>query len=354
MSRSTRTAWSAFLVMAVVSLVGGALLGLRHEYWAPGPARRAVRVNVVPGLTVRGVLNELGRVGVLAHPRLVELYVRLTRRHLDVKAGEYKIPARSSAAAVIALLASGRVLLDSVTVVPGSRFSDFRKTLETDPNVRSTLKGKTDAQVMAAIGHPGQNPEGRFFPDTYKFAAGTTDVRILKMAYGKMRRVLAAAWAGRSAHLPYKTAYQALILASIIEKETALPAERPLIAGVFVLRLRKGMRLQSDPTVIYGLGAQYNGDITSRDLTTNTAYNTYTHTGLPPTPISLPSRASILAAVHPKVTGALYFVASGDADGAHVFSKTLRQHDVAVRHYLARLRAKGLMPSERAPARGEK
>jgi len=346
----SRLKWTGLLVALVSALCGAAASGalwLGHAFREPGPAHTGLRVDVQPGLTVRQILDRLGSVGVLAHPRLTEIYLRLERKSLNVKAGEYDIPAHASAQAVIALLASGHVVLDQLTIIEGTRFSDFRRRLESDPNVRATLRGKSDAEVMAAIGHPGEQPEGRFFPDTYKFAAGTTDVEILRLAYDKMSRVLAAAWAERLPDLPFNTPYQALILASMVEKETALAAERPLIAGVFVARLRKGMRLQSDPTVIYGLGSKYDGDITSRDLVTDTAYNTYTRVGLPPTPISLPGRASILAAVRPKVTGALYFVASGDGDGSHRFSVTLQEHDADVRHYLARLRAEGLLPSER-------
>ena len=342
------------LLAAGLGAAAGGMLWVDHEFRAPGPAESALRVQVEPGSSVRGALARLASAGALAHPRLTELYLRLHGERFSIKAGEYDIPARASAAAVVDLLASGRVVLEQLTIVEGTRFSDFRRALESDPNVRSTLRGKSDAEVMAAIGHPGVAPEGRFFPDTYRFAAGTTDVEILKIAYDKMSEVLAAAWAERLPGLPLHTPYEALILASMVEKETALPSERPLIAGVFVSRLRKGMRLQSDPTVIYGLGAQYDGNIHTRDLVTDTAYNTYTRTGLPPTPIALPGRESILAAVRPQETGALYFVATGDGDGSHHFSNTLEEHDSAVQHYLARLRAQGQPPAHslraKAPA----
>ncbi|MGH8261267.1 MAG: endolytic transglycosylase MltG, partial [Steroidobacteraceae bacterium] len=287
--------------------------------------------------------------GALAHPRLTELYLRLHGEHFSIKAGEYEVPAHASAEAVVALLAEGRVVLEQLTVVEGATFEEFRRELEGDPHIRATLRGRSDAQVMAAIGHAGEQPEGRFFPDTYRFASGTPETEILKIAYDKMSRVLAQAWAARQPGLPLHTPYEALILASIVEKETGLAAERPLIAGVFIERLRKGMRLQSDPTVIYGMGSQYDGDIRTRDLTTDTAYNTYTRAGLPPTPISLPGRESILATVQPQVTGALYFVATGD--GGHRFSATLAEHDAAVKHYLARLREQGLLPAHGTRAR---
>jgi UPF0755 protein len=341
-SRSPRpaalAALAAFALAALAAGLYGGARWLAREFRAPGPAPSALRIQIDPGLTVRTVLARLAAAHALAHPRLTELYLRLHGRRFSIKAGEYEIPARASAADVVALLAEGRVVLEQLTIVEGTTFGDFRRALEADPHIRATLRGKSDAQVMAAIGHPGEQPEGRFFPDTYRFASGTSDVEILKMAYDKMRQVLATAWSQRLTDLPVHSPYEALILASIVEKETGLATERPLIAGVFAERLRKGMRLQSDPTVIYGLGASYDGQIHTRDLSTDTPYNTYTRTGLPPTPIALPGREAILAAVRPQETGALYFVATGEG-GGHQFSSTLEEHDAAVRRYLMRLRA---------------
>ncbi len=354
MSRSGRIGMLSVLIAAALGAAAGGMLWLDQEFRAPGPAQTALRIQVDPGVTVRGVLSRLASAGALAHPRLTEIELRLHGRRFRIKAGEYEIPARASAAAIVALLASGRVVLEQLTIVEGARFGDFRHALDSDPSVRSTLRGKSDDEVMAAIGHAGEAPEGRFFPDTYRFAAGTADVEILRLAYDKMSQILAAAWAERLPDLPLHTSYEALILASMVEKETALASERPLIAGVFVSRLRRGMRLQSDPTVIYGMGAQYDGDIRTRDLVTDTAYNTYTRTGLPPTPIALPGRESILAAVRPQVTGALYFVATGNGDGSHHFSDTLQEHDIAVLHYLARLRAEGLLPAQPAGAKPDR
>jgi UPF0755 protein len=333
------------LILLVAALVALAAAGFVADVWlarafvAPGPARQALRVQVEQGMSARGVLGLLQRQGALRNARLTELYLRLHGRALGIKAGEYEIPARASAAQVVTLLAEGRVVLEQLTVVEGATFSDFRRGLEEQPKVRATLKGKSDAEVMLALGHAGESPEGLFFPDTYRFAAGTSDLEILRLAYERMHAMLEECWMQRAQDLPVHSPYEALTLASIIEKETGLASERPVIAGVFVARLRKGMRLQSDPTVIYGLGERYDGNIHDRDLTTDTPYNTYTRAGLPPTPIALPGRESILAAVRPDVTGALYFVATGDGDGAHHFSATLEEHDVAVRHYLARLRS---------------
>jgi UPF0755 protein len=243
----------------------------------------------------------------------------------------------------------GRVVLEQLTVVEGSTFADFRRELDQHPAVTHTLAGKSATEVMAALGHPGDFPEGRFFPDTYRFAAKTSDHDILLLSYNAMQKLLDTAWPQHAADLPFDTPYKALILASIVEKETGLPTERPRIAGVFVARLRKGMRLQSDPTVIYGLGQNYDGDIRTRDLVTDTPYNSYTRSGLPPTPIALPGRESVLAALHPQETGELYFVATGN--GGHHFSRTLEEHNVAVREYLEHLRSGAQRPAPAVPGK---
>jgi UPF0755 protein len=284
------------------------------------------------------VLASLHERGALAAQRPIEIYLRLHGRHLRIKAGTYEIPPHASAAQIIELLQSGRVILEALTIVEGSTFAELRRALATDPEVLNTLAGKSDAEVMAAIEHPDEYPEGRFFPDTYRFAARTTDIEILKLAYASMERLLAQSWSERAPDLPLTTPYEALTLASVVEKETGLAAERPRIAGVFIARLRLGMRLQSDPTVIYGLGEHYDGEIHTRDLTGDTPYNTYTRVGLPPTPIALPGREALQAALHPQETGELYFVATASGDGAHHFSKTLEEHNAAVREYLQRLR----------------
>jgi len=337
-----RRRWIALLAVLLVLLGAGGQLGsawLTRVFSAPGPGTMAVRTQVGPGTRLRAVLTRLHTLGVLDHPRLTELYLRLHGRSLAIKAGEYEIAPHASPAAIVAMLAEGRVVLEQLTVVEGTTFGEFRRALEAHPKVRVLLKGRSDVEVMGMLGHAGELPEGRFFPDTYRFAGGTSDLEILKLAYDQMQQILSAAWAQRAENLPVHTPYEALTLASIVEKETGLASERPLIAGVFTLRLRKGMRLQSDPTVIYGLGAQYDGSIHDRDLVTDTPYNTYTRAGLPPTPIALPGRESLAAATRPQETGALYFVATGAGDGAHHFSATLEEHNAAVQRYLAHLRA---------------
>jgi peptidoglycan lytic transglycosylase G len=327
------------LVLLVIAGVGGAL------YWqrvtavmrAPGPHDDAVELLVRPGASVRSVLAELDSRGALADRRAIELELRV-RGWPRVKTGRYEIPPHASPAEILAQLEEGRVVLEALTVIEGWTFADMRRALEAHPGVKATLKGKDVAAVMQALGHPGEHPEGRFYPDTYRFAAGTTDRDLLALSYRKMAEALAEAWAERDTDLPIGTAYEALILASIVEKETGLASERPRIAGAFVTRLRKGMRLQTDPSVIYGLGAAYDGNIRERDLRTDTPYNSYTRGGLPPTPIALPSREAIWAATHPLETGDIYFVASGNGDGSHVFSATLEAHNAAVARLVERQR----------------
>ena len=296
---------AAALILAAA--VGGGYYWLQLQFVEPGPALQAQRVDVEPGTSVRGVLALLHERGALERPREIELYLRLHGRRLTIKAGTYEIPAAASAAAIVDLLQEGRVVLEALTIVEGSTFAELRRALASDTDVVTTLAGKSDAQVMAAIDRAGEHPEGRFFPDTYRFAARSTDVEILKLAYASMQRVLDEVWSARADNLPLATPYDALILASIVEKETGLASERARIAGVFTARLRLGMRLQSDPTVIYGLGANYDGDIHTRDLTTDTPYNSYTRPGLPPTPIALPGREALRAAVRPQVDGRSVF-----------------------------------------------
>jgi UPF0755 protein len=337
--------------LVVVLLAAAVAVGywwLQDQFYAPGPSTDIVRIQVEQGESARTVLTQLARLGAVKQPRAVELYLRVTRhtKAPRIQVGMYEIPAGSSPAQILELFDQGRVVLEQLTLVEGSRFADFRHLLDNHAAITHTLQGKSDADVMAAIGHPGEFPEGRFFPDTYRFAAKTTDVEILGLAYSAMQRVLDEAWQQRSPDLPFQTPYEALILASIIEKETGLPAERPKISGAFVTRLRKGMRLQTDPAVIYGLGASYDGTIRTKDLTTDTPYNTYTRAGLPPTPIALPGRESVFAAVKPQETGEIYFVATATGDGGHHFSKTLEEHNAAVKSYLEHLRAQQHKPQK--------
>jgi UPF0755 protein len=332
------------LVWAVLVLMLAAA-GAVAIYWkksdavmgAAGPHLESVDLMVKPGASVRAVLAELEAKGALADRRAVELQLRV-RGWPQIKTGHYEIPAAASPRDILRQLEEGRVVLESLTIVEGWTFADMRRVIEAHPHVKVTLRGKEIAELMTAIGHGGEHPEGRFFPDTYRFAADTTDRDLYSLAYRKMSEALEAAWSTRAAALPLTSAYEALTLASIVEKETGLASERPRIAGVFVTRLRRNMRLQTDPTVIYGIGPSYDGNIRERDLRTDTPYNTYTRAGLPPTPIALPSREAIEAVARPVETGDIFFVATGLGDGSHVFSATLEAHNAAVAQYLARLR----------------
>ncbi|HEU5443439.1 MAG TPA: endolytic transglycosylase MltG, partial [Steroidobacteraceae bacterium] len=252
---------AALLVLVILAAAAASYLLLRRNFQAQGPAGTPVALKVSPGESTRAVLGRLAALGALSHPREVELYLRLHRRIPRIEIGTYEIPAHASPADLITMFEEGRVVLDQLTVVEGARFADFRRELDAQPDIAHTLRGRSDAEVMSALGHPGESPEGRFFPDSYRFAPGTSDLTLLTMAYERMSAVLAKVWQERSDGLPFDTPYQALILASIVEKETGVADERGLIAGVFVNRLRRGMRLQSDPTVIYGLGSQYDGTI---------------------------------------------------------------------------------------------
>jgi UPF0755 protein len=330
----------SWLVVLLVLLVAAAVGGwyVLGEEMDRGTALAApVRIQVAPGEHLRGILADLQQHAALRHPRLVELYLRLRARTPRVQAGTYEIAPHASPRAIIEQLAAGRVVLEQLTVIEGWSFAQMRQALDVHPAVLHELAGRPEAALMAAIGHPDQAAEGRFFPDTYRFAAGTSDRRILELAYQRMQRELDQAWNSRAADLPLTGPDEALTLASIVEKETGREDERPKVAAVFVNRLRIGMRLQSDPTVIYGLGARYDGDIHARDLATDTPFNTYTRAGLPPTPIALPGAASLQAALHPAPIDAVYFVATGNGDGTHHFSATLAEHDVALRAYLRKL-----------------
>ena len=330
-----------FRLLILLALLSVAALlawhGLGREMDRGAPTAVPVRVQVTPGERLRSILADLEHNGALHDARLAELYLRLAGHVPRVQAGTYEIAPHASARAVLEQLAAGRVVLEQLTVIEGWSFAQMRQALDAHPAVLHELAGRPEREVMAALGAPEQPAEGRFFPDTYRFAAGTSDRRILELAYQRMRHELDLAWSSRAQDLPLTGPDQALILASIVEKETGREDERAKVAAVFVNRLRLGMRLQSDPTVIYGLGANYDGDIHARDLVTDTPFNTYTRAGLPPTPIALPGAASLQAATHPAPIDAVYFVATGNGDGTHRFSATLAEHDVALRAYLRKL-----------------
>ncbi|MFT5221258.1 MAG: UPF0755 protein [Gammaproteobacteria bacterium] len=286
---------------------------------------------IKPGDNIKSIAIQLVQQKIIEDPWLFILLARLKGLDTRVKAGEFELLAHQSPDDLLDIFTQGKSIQYSFTIIEGWTFRQMLAKIGEDAIIISTLQDKSDAEIMALVGYPEQHPEGLFFPDTYRFPKGTTDLAFLKRAYQVMQKQLQSEWNQRDPDLPLATRYEALILASIIEKETGVAFERPLIGGVFTQRLKRNMRLQTDPTIIYGLGPTFDGDIRYRDLRKNTPYNTYIHSGLTPTPIALPGLDSIRAALRPAKTKALYFVAKGD--GTHQFSETLKQHNAAVQKY---------------------
>ena len=321
-------------VLVLLASLAGGWLAFEYRAFEQTPLNvpeSGIVLDIPPGRSVRGIANDLVDRGLMDHPRFFEWMARRSGASARLQAGEYRIASGTLPGAFIQQLATGKVLQHSLTVVEGWTFAQLLTIVRAHPALRQTLQDQPATELMAAIGHADQHPEGRFLPDTYHFPRGLTDVQFLQRAYAAMRRVLEREWAERAEGLPLKTPYEALILASIIEKETGLAEERARIAGVFVRRLQKGMRLQTDPTVIYGIGKTFDGNIRLQDLRTDTEYNSYTRGGLPPTPIALPGVDSVHAALHPAEGDELFFVGRGD--GSHQFSVTLEEHNRAVRKY---------------------
>ena len=334
------SAWSQrlFLVLAALVLIFGPAIYIvhtdyRHFLETPlGVPAGGQLLEVTPGMGIASLAEALQRQpGLLRSGLYLEAYARLNQLAHRLKAGEYAVAPGATPRDLIDQIVAGRVIQHSLTVVEGWTFQQLRQALAEHPKLAQTLRGIADADVMARLGRPGEHPEGRFFPDTYQFPARFSDEAFLKRALAAMDQRLAAAWSRRSPNVPLTDPYQALILASIVEKETALAAERAEVAGVFARRLQRGMPLQTDPTVIYGLGAAFDGNLRKSDLIADTPYNTYVRKGLPPTPIALPGAAALAAAINPAPGDALYFVATGD--GGHIFSSTLDAHNRAVRQY---------------------
>ncbi|MET0050213.1 MAG: endolytic transglycosylase MltG [Candidatus Thiodiazotropha sp.] len=286
---------------------------------------------LAPGTSVRALAEDLSQKGILQKPILFEILVRWSGQASGLKAGEYHVPKGTTPPELMQIFTSTKVVQHALTLIEGWTFKQMMQSIRENPVLQHTLNEGDPASIMQQLGLQETHPEGLFYPDTYHFPKGTSDRDYLLRAYQRMQEVLQRAWAGREEGLPLETPYEALILASIVERETGLPEERGKIAGVFVRRLQKGMLLQTDPTVIYGMGDAYNGNIRKRDLRQDTPYNTYVRKGLPPTPIAMPSGAAIQAVMHPEKGNALFFVATGD--GGHVFSDTLDAHNKAVRKY---------------------
>ena len=290
-----------------------------------------VEFHISPGSSLRSAANEIRAAGVNVEPHLFVALGRMMRTASAIKAGSYEIPNGINAVDLMGMLTRGDVTMAEITFIEGHTFRQLRERLDAHPDIRHETQGLSDGEIMRLVGAPEMPAEGNFFPDTYLFSKQSRDIDILARAHRAMQRHIQQEWDARDAGLPYADPGQALIMASIIEKETGRDADRSLIAAVFVNRLRRGMLLQTDPTVIYGLGEAFDGNLRRRDLTTDTPYNTYTRAGLPPTPIAMPGLASLRAALHPADNPALYFVARGD--GSSQFSRSLDEHNQAVNRY---------------------
>ena len=290
-----------------------------------------LRVDVEPGATLAQITRRLHADGVMPFPRALVWHARYYKLASQIKAGEYALAPGTTPLQLLDVLVSGKVVQWSFAIIEGWTFRDLREKLEEDDNLVITLTDVPDEEVMSLLGHPEVHPEGWFMPDTYLFPRGTTDLEFLRRALNATKQYLDTEWPNRDPDLPLIKPYEALILASIVEKETGVARERPEIAGVFVRRLKKGMKLQADPTVIYGLGDEFKGNITRKHLETPTPYNTYTRRGLPPTPIALAGKAAIHAVLHPAEGDDLFFVAKGD--GTHYFSATYAEHKKAVKKF---------------------
>ncbi|MGC3873061.1 endolytic transglycosylase MltG [Halomonas sp. GXIMD04776] len=325
-------------VLLVIVVVGAALAFAGFTYWqsrlaAPITIDESTLYEVPRGASFNRVVSDLAEHDILAEDWSLRLLAKLSPDSVpQLRAGEFMLEPGMSAQEAIALLGSDKVVTYPLTIPEGWTFDQMRELLASAPKLTQRTEQMSDAEVMAELGHPDQHPEGRFFPDTYRYHKGSSDLDILRQAYERMVSELDAAWKARREDLPLDSPYEALIMASLIERETGADGERREIGGVFKRRLQKGMRLQTDPTVIYGLGEDYDGNITRADLRRSTPYNTYVIAGLPPTPIAMPGRAALEAAVDPAEGDTLYFVAKGD--GTHHFSRSLKEHNAAVRRYI--------------------
>lgn len=294
---------------------------------------------ILPGTPFATVSRNLAALGVLQYPRVLNAYGRWSGKAQKVRAGEYRIGTAATASSLLEKFISGDVQMHAFTIVEGWTYADLMRALAANSVIEKSAVFADWPAILESFSTQYEHPEGLFLPETYHFPRQTRDIDVLRQAFDAMQNVLQEEWQRRAVNLPLQTPYEALILASIIEKETAMAAERARISGVFVRRLRQRMRLQTDPTVIYGIGDEFDGNLTRKHLRTDTSYNTYTRHGLPPTPIALPGQAAIVAALHPQAGTEVYFVASGLGDGSHRFSTTKQEHDAAVRAYLSRQRA---------------
>jgi UPF0755 protein len=336
----TRVGGIAALVLAVAVL----LLGIgawKVDRFMTTPVSiqpEGISFAILPGSSFATVSRQLVDAGVIDDDRWYRLYARWTGDAGAIHAGNYFIAEGATPKTLLEKFTSGDVRLYSFTIIEGWNHRDLLQAVQAHEAIQSSMTDEDWPGLLADLGATVTHPEGLFLPETYRFPKGTSDRDLLIQAYGLMQKTLAEEWPARDETTPVKTPYEALVLASIVEKETARPDERARIAGVFARRLEKRMRLQTDPTVIYGIGPQFNGNLTRKDLRTDTPYNTYTRGGLPPTPIAMPGRAAIRAALNPAEGEELFFVATGLGDGSHQFSRNKAEHDAAVAEYLKRLR----------------
>jgi UPF0755 protein len=314
-------------LLGLMAAGGLAWYATRPLHYEPLPRT----INVEPGTHLRSLSTLLEREGIVGNARVFWLLGRLLGKAGTLKVGVYTLDRPLTPLELYSKIQRGDVTTVNVQFIEGKNWREVRAVLAAQPLLKNDSAGMSDAELMQAIGADEAHPEGLLFPDTYVYAPHTSDLEVLRRAYRLQHEKLMAAWASRAPGLPYQSPYEALIMASIVEKETGVASERPQIAGVFINRLKRGMRLQTDPTVIYGLGERFDGNLRKVDLQTDTPYNTYTRAGLPPTPIAMPSEAAIQAALNPAKTDALYFVASGN--GTHVFSSNLDAHNRAVNRY---------------------
>ncbi|KQQ97683.1 aminodeoxychorismate lyase [Massilia sp. Leaf139] len=317
----------AGVIVSIVA-VGG------FSWWSKGPLTTdgaPIEFTITPGSGVGAAAQQMVKAGVPVNPTLFQILARVTGDAARIKAGSYELKPGTSPRRLLTQLVRGEYAQEAVTIIEGWTFRQMREAIAATKTLRHETAKLSDAELMAKISSEYKHPEGLFFPDTYLFAKGASDLQIYKQAHQMLLDRLKAAWEKREPNLPYKTPYEALIMASIVEKETGQKSERAMIAGVFVNRLRTGMMLQTDPSVIYGMGERYEGKIAKKDLTTDTPYNTYTRYGLPPTPIALPGTQSLAAALAPAKTPALYFVSRND--GTSQFSDNLNDHNRAVNQY---------------------
>ena len=316
------------IILAVLALGAGA------AWWLHAPLgmdKDTVDLSIEPGTSPRGVARAVADAGVQVDPRVLYAWFRVSGQDRQIRAGSYELDRGTTPRSLLQKLVRGDEALRSVTLVEGWNFRQMRAALAASEQLKPDTAGLSNEAIMVALGRPGVHPEGRFFPDSDTYAKGSSDLAVMRRAMQAMDKKLDAAWSQRQADTPLKSADEALILASIIEKETGRASDRPLVAGVFTNRMRIGMPLQTDPTVIYGMGDAFDGNLRKRDLQTDTPWNTYTRGGLPPTPIAMPGKAALLAAVQPGQTRALYFVAKGD--GTSHFSPSLEEHNRAVNQY---------------------